>query len=76
MRLEDLVNVGRMTRHVSSPRTEPAVPIYGSDPFGQELAASQEWDEIDITAWRVYKRQTDNTYNVTMTSAHSVTRKG
>src|SRR5438105_10026041 len=22
------------------------------------LAASQEWEEIDITAWRVYKRQT------------------
>jgi hypothetical protein len=21
------------------------------------LAASQEWEEIDITAWRVYKRQ-------------------
>jgi hypothetical protein len=33
------------------------------------LAASQEWEEIDITAWRVYKRQTDNTYNVTVTSA-------
>ena len=33
------------------------------------LAASQEWEEIDIKAWRVYKRQTDNTYNVTVTSA-------
>lgn len=33
------------------------------------LAASQAWEEIDITAWRVYKRQTDNTYNVTVTSA-------
>ena len=33
------------------------------------LAASQEWEEIDITAWRVYKRQTDNTYNITVTSA-------
>jgi hypothetical protein len=33
------------------------------------LAASQEWEEMDITAWRVYKRQTDNTYNITVTSA-------
>ena len=33
------------------------------------LAASQEWQEIDITAWRVYRRQADNTYNVTVTSA-------
>jgi hypothetical protein len=33
------------------------------------LAASQDWKEIDITAWRVYKRRADNTYNVTVTSA-------
>jgi hypothetical protein len=33
------------------------------------LAAAQEWDEIDITAWRIYKRLSDNTYNVTVTSA-------
>ena len=33
------------------------------------LAAAQDWDEIDITAWRVYKRQSDGTYNVTVTSA-------
>jgi hypothetical protein len=33
------------------------------------LAASQEWEEIDITAWRVYKRKSDNSYNVTVTSA-------
>jgi hypothetical protein len=33
------------------------------------LAASQDWDEIDVTAWRVYKRKLDNTYNVTVTSA-------
>lgn len=33
------------------------------------LAASQDWEEIDITAWRVYKRHSDNTYNVTVTSA-------
>jgi hypothetical protein len=32
------------------------------------LAASQDWEEIDITAWRVYKRHSDNTYNVTVTS--------
>jgi hypothetical protein len=33
------------------------------------LAAAQEWDEMDITAWRVYKRQSDGTYNVTVTTA-------
>jgi hypothetical protein len=33
------------------------------------LAAAQEWDEIDITAWRVYKRQSDGTYNVTVTTS-------
>jgi hypothetical protein len=33
------------------------------------LAASQEWEEIDITAWRVYKRQSDGSYNVTVTAA-------
>jgi hypothetical protein len=33
------------------------------------LAAAQEWDDIDITAWRTYKRQSDSTYNVTVTSA-------
>ena len=33
------------------------------------LAAAQEWDEIDITAWRVYKRQSDGTYNLTVTTA-------
>jgi hypothetical protein len=36
------------------------------------LAASQEWEETDITAWRVYKHQSDNTYNVTVTSARTV----
>jgi hypothetical protein len=35
------------------------------------LAAAQEWDEIDITAWRVYKRQSDGTYNVTVTTTVS-----
>ncbi len=33
------------------------------------LAATQEWDEIDITAWRMDKRKADNTYHVTVTSA-------
>ena len=32
------------------------------------LAAAQEWDEIDITAWRVYKRQSDGTYNIMVTT--------
>jgi hypothetical protein len=36
------------------------------------LAAAQERDEIEITAWRVYKRQSDGTYNVTVTTAGSV----
>jgi hypothetical protein len=33
------------------------------------LAAAQEWNEIEITAWRVYKRQSDGTYNVTVTTS-------
>jgi len=32
------------------------------------LAASQEWDEIAITAWRLKKRKSDGTYTVTVTS--------
>ncbi|MCZ7627214.1 MAG: hypothetical protein C3F12_00290 [Candidatus Methylomirabilota bacterium] len=32
------------------------------------LAASQEWSEIDITVWRLNKRQSDGTYTVTVTS--------
>ena len=36
------------------------------------LAAAQEWDEMEVTAWRVYKRQSDNTYNVTVTTAVAV----
>jgi hypothetical protein len=31
------------------------------------LVAAQEWDEIDLTAWRIYKRQSDGTYNLTVT---------
>lgn len=33
------------------------------------LAAAQEWEEVDITAWRVYKRKSDGTYNLTVTTA-------
>ncbi len=32
------------------------------------LTVSQEWDVIDITAWRFEKRKTDGTYHVTVTS--------
>lgn len=32
------------------------------------LAACQEWEEIDITAWRRNERQSDGTYTVTVTS--------
>ena len=32
------------------------------------LAVSQEWDEIEITAYRFEKRQSDNTYHITVTS--------
>ncbi len=36
------------------------------------LAAAQDWDEIDITAWRIYKRESDGTYNLTVTTAAPV----
>lgn len=32
------------------------------------LAVTQDWDKIDITAFRFHKRQSDNTYQVTVTS--------
>jgi len=32
------------------------------------LAVTQEWDEIDITAYRFEKRQEDGTYRLTITS--------
>jgi hypothetical protein len=32
------------------------------------LAVTQEWDEVDITAYRFKKRQDDGTYLVTVTS--------
>src|SRR4051794_27653828 len=33
------------------------------------LAAAQDWDEIDITAWRLDKRKSDGTYHHTVTAA-------
>jgi hypothetical protein len=36
------------------------------------LAAAQDWDEIDITAWRFKKRKADGTYPVTVTTAGPV----
>jgi hypothetical protein len=32
------------------------------------LVATQEWDEVDITAYRFEKRQDDATYRLTVTS--------
>lgn len=32
------------------------------------LAATQEWDEINITAYRLKKRKSDETYQITVTS--------
>ena len=32
------------------------------------LAVTQEWDDVDITAYRFKKRQEDGTYRVTITS--------
>ena len=32
------------------------------------LAVTQEWDEVDITAYRFEKRQEDGTYRLTITS--------
>ena len=32
------------------------------------LAVTQEWDEVDITAYRFRKRHEDGTYLVTVTS--------
>ncbi len=33
------------------------------------LAVSQEWDEIDVTAYRFERRKSDGTYHITVTSA-------
>jgi hypothetical protein len=35
------------------------------------LAVSQEWDEVDITAYRLEKRKSDGTHQVTVTSVRS-----
>jgi len=32
------------------------------------LAVTQEWDEVDFTAYRLEKRQHDGTYRLTITS--------
>jgi hypothetical protein len=32
------------------------------------LAVTQQWDEVDVTAYRFRKRQEDGTYSVTVTS--------
>ena len=33
------------------------------------LAVTQEWDEIDITGYRLKRRRSDGTYQVTVTSS-------
>ena len=35
------------------------------------LAVAQDWEEIDITAYRFEKRQSDGTYHITVTSVAS-----
>lgn len=32
------------------------------------LAVTQDWDEVDITAYRFDKRKSDGTYHITVTS--------
>ena len=34
------------------------------------LAVTQEWDEVDLTAYRLEKRKFDGTYHLTVTSFH------
>lgn len=34
------------------------------------LAVTQEWDEIDLTAYRLGRRKSDGTYHITVTSFH------
>lgn len=36
------------------------------------LAAAQDWDEIDVTAWRVFRRHSDGTYSLTVTTASPI----
>jgi hypothetical protein len=40
------------------------------------LAVTQEWDEVDITAYRFRKRQEDGTYLVTITSKIEIGGEG
>ena len=40
------------------------------------LAVSQEWDEVDITAYRFEKRQDDGTYRLTITSQVPIQSEG
>jgi hypothetical protein len=35
------------------------------------LAVAQNWDDIDITAYRLKRRQTDSTYQISVTSFNS-----
>lgn len=34
------------------------------------LAVTQEWDELDLTAYRLKRRKSDGTYQITVTSFH------
>ncbi len=34
------------------------------------LAVTQEWNEIDLTAYRLERRKSDSTYHITVTSFH------
>lgn len=36
------------------------------------LAAAQDWEEIEITAYRFSKRKTDGTYHITVTSGAAI----
>lgn len=36
------------------------------------LAVTQEWDQVDVTAYRFDKRKSDGTYHITVTSTRPV----
>lgn len=36
------------------------------------LAVTQEWDEVDITGYRLDKRKSDGTYHLTVTSSRPI----
>jgi hypothetical protein len=40
------------------------------------LAVTQEWEEVDITAYRFNRRQEDGTYQITITSKVPVESEG